>query len=217
LANHLPLFVVKSKEMASKYDTNPLDPDFPEKAKAAAEASTRVLNESDPVTRQFAEPSDDQTRRFASANTGPYTPPYTGQHLPVNSYAAVAASNDRSRKVDRVNLPENILIAAAYFPFSLGLVAGLLELLFVPKHEAKVRFHAAQGLAAHIGYLVISAVLGVLGNLAGPAATGAGIFQVAATVMFIIFVIKAWRGKPIHIQALDDLTNWLDDKISPKN
>ena len=206
--------------MASKYDTNPLDPDFPEKAKADAEAqtATKVLNESDPVTRQFAEPSEDQTRRFSSANTGPYSPPaYTGQHVPANSYAAFAA-DDRSisRKVDKVNLPENILIAAAYFPFTLGLVAGILELVFVPKHEAKVRFHAAQGLAAHIGYLVISAILGILGNLARPAETGAGIFQVAATIMFIVFVIKAWKGKPIHIQALDDLTNWLDDKISPK-
>jgi len=206
--------------MASKYDTNPLDPDFPEKAKAAAEAeaSTRVLNESDPVTRQFAVPSEDQTRRFAGANTAPYAPPYTGQYVPAHTYAGGFAGRDTSlsRKVDRVNLPENILIAAAYFPFSLGLVAGLLELLFIPKHETKVRFHAAQGLAAHIGYLIISAVLGILGNVAAPADAGSKIFQVAATVMFIIFVIKAWKGKPIHIQALDDLTNWLDDKIKPK-
>jgi|ERR1043166_6604106 uncharacterized membrane protein len=208
--------------MPSKYDTNPLDPAFPERARAAAEAesATSVLNESDPVTRQFAEPSEEQTRRFAGTNTAPYAPPaYTGQYVPAQTYAGGFAVGDRSisRKVDRLNLPENILIAAAYFPFSLGLVAGLLELLFVPKHETKVRFHAAQGLAAHIGYLIISAVLGILGNIARGAETGSGIFQVAATIMFIIFVIKAWKGKPIHIQALDDLTNWLDEKISPRS
>jgi uncharacterized membrane protein len=206
--------------MPSKYDTNPLDPDFPEKIKAAAEAeaATQTLGSMGTDTRRFAELNEDQTRRFAGAPTSGYAPPYTGQYVPANPHAGGVANVDRSvsRKVDRVNLPENILIAAAYFPFSLGLVAGLLELLFVPKHETKVRFHAAQGLAAHIGYLIISAVLGILGNIASPAAAGSSIFQVAATVMFIIFVIKAWKGKPIHIQSLDDLTNWLDEKISPK-
>ena len=28
--------------------------------------------------------------------------------------------------------------------------------------------------------------------------------------------IKAWRGKPVHIETVDSLTNWLDDKIDPK-
>jgi uncharacterized membrane protein len=206
--------------MPSKYDTNPLDPDFPEKAKAAAETevATRVLDNHGVGTRQFAEPGEEQTRKFNPANTTGYAPPYTGQYVPANYQPAEFASVNRSisRKVDKVGLPENILVALAYFPFTIGLVAGLLELIFVPKHEAKVRFHAAQGLAAHIGYLIISTVLGIMGNIAGPAETGSGIFQVAATVMFIIFVIKAWKGKPIHLAFLDDLTNWLDDKISPK-
>lgn len=204
--------------MPSKYDTNPLDPDFPEKVKAAAEAevATQVLDGSRVETRQFAGATEEQTRRFVGANV--YSPPYTGQYVPANYHAAGFGDFNRSisRKVDKVGLPENILIALAYFPFSLGLVAGLLELFFVPKHETKVRFHAAQGLAAHIGYLIISAVLGIMGNIASPAETGSGIFQAAATVMFIIFVVKAWKGKPIHIQFLDDLTNWLDDKIKPK-
>ena len=207
--------------MPTKYDTNPLDPDFPEKVKAAAEAevATRVLDNHGVGTRQFAEPSEEQTRRFNPANTSGYTaPPYTGQYVPANYQAAGFAGVNQSisRKVDKVGLPENILVALAYFPFSLGLIAGLLELVFVPKHETKVRFHAAQGLAAQIGYLIISAVLGIIGNISGPAETGSGIFQGVATIMFIIFVIKAWKGKPIHLAFLDDLTNWLDDKISPK-
>ena len=80
-----------------------------------------------------------------------------------------------------------------------------------------MRFHAAEGLAAHIGYLIISAILGILGNIAAPAATGGRIFQAVATIMFIIFVVKAWKGKPIHFQFLDDLTNWLEEKIDPSN
>lgn len=205
--------------MASKYDTNPLDPEFPAKAKAAAEAeaATSGLGQAGGETRQFAEAGEEQTRRFVPADTAPYVPPYTGQYVPANYQAAGFANVDQSstRKVDKVGLSENLLVALAYFPFSLGLVAGLLELIFVPKHEAKVRFHAAQGLAAHIAYLLISAFLGILGGIAGPAATGSRIFQAAATVMFIIFVVKAWKGKPIHFQFLDELTNWLEEKIAP--
>lgn len=207
--------------MPSKYDTNPLDPEFPAKAKTAAEANaaTHNLGQNAGETRQFAEPGEEQTRRFAPADTAAYVPPYTGQYVPANYQAAgfVNVEQSISRKVDKVGLSENLLVALAYFPFSLGLVAGLLELVFVPKHEAKVRFHAAQGLAAHIGYLIISAVLGILGNIAAPAATGSRIFQAVATVMFIIFVVKAWKGKPIHFQFLDELTNWLEEKIDPSN
>jgi hypothetical protein len=34
--------------------------------------------------------------------------------------------------------------------------------------------------------------------------------------MLIIFAIKSYQGKPIHIEAVDALTDWLDDKIKPK-
>jgi hypothetical protein len=32
----------------------------------------------------------------------------------------------------------------------------------------------------------------------------------------IVFAIKAWRGKPVHIESVDDLTEWLEDKIKPR-
>jgi uncharacterized membrane protein len=78
-----------------------------------------------------------------------------------------------------------------------------------------VRFHAAQGVAAHIAILVISAVLGGIGNITDLADTGNAIFKIVTTVMLVIFAIKAFQGKPIHIEAVDDLTNWLEDKIKP--
>jgi hypothetical protein len=101
--------------MPSKYDTNPLDPDFPEKVKAAAEAeiATQVLNSSNPQTKQFAEPGEEQTRKFSGANTGYTSPPYTGQYVPANYGAAGFAHFDQSisRKDDKVGLPENVLTA----------------------------------------------------------------------------------------------------------
>ena len=206
--------------MPSKYDTNPLDPDFPEKAKVAAEAqATQTLPNSGGETRQFAEASEEQTRRFSVAETSGYVAPsYAGQYVPANTFAPGFSGSDRSisRKVDKVGLPENVLTALPYIPLYIGMVSAVLMLLFVPKSEAKVRFHAAQGLAAHIGILAVTSILSIIGNITGVARAGNFIFQAAMFVMLIIWAIKAWKGKPVHIESVDALTNWLDEKISPK-
>ena len=208
--------------MPTKYDTNPLDPEFPEKARAAAVDSqvTQTLGYNGAETRQFPQvaPTEEQTRRFASPDMPSYSAPYNGQYVPANYQPTAFSGVDlsRKRKVDKVGLPENILIALPYFPFSIGLVAGLIELLVVPRHETKVRFHAAQGLAAHVGILLVTTLLGIIGNFANMARVGNGIFAAVMTVMLIIFTIKAWKGRPIHIEAIDDLTNWLEEKIKIK-
>ncbi|MEO7540042.1 MAG: hypothetical protein ABIV21_08430 [Pyrinomonadaceae bacterium] len=198
--------------MATKYDTNPLDPDFPEKAKAAA---TQNLGDSDGATRQFADPAEEQTRRFARADTATYSQPFN--YTP-GAYQPVGFANDRSatRKIEKVGLPENVLTALPYLPWYVGMVAGLLILFLVPGSETKVRFHAAQGLAAHIGILIVTTILGILGNVTGVAEAGNAIFQIVMTVMLIVWAIKAWKGKPVHIESVDPLTNWLEEKISAK-
>lgn len=208
--------------MASKYDTNPLDPEFPERAKAAAAsgATTNVLPENRFATAEFPTSFDteEQTRKFGEQDVSAYSSPYNGQYIPADYRTAAFADMNRSssRKVEKVGLPENILTALPYLPFSIGLVAGVLELLFVPSSETKVRFHAAQGLAAHIAILIVSAVLGIAGNITN-SNFGGFLFGTFATVMLIIFTIKAWRGKPIHIESIDSLTNWLEEKITLKS
>jgi uncharacterized membrane protein len=203
--------------MPKKFDTNPLDPDFPRKAR---DAQTSTLPNSG-ETVKFPPPSvtEEQTRRFADANFEAHQSPYNGQNIPANFKTANSADMNRasSRKVSKVGLPENILTALPYVPFYIGLIAGILILLFVPRSETKVRFHAAQGLAAHIGILIISSILGGVGSLAPFAKVGNGIFTIVTMIMLIIWTIKAFRGKPVHIESVDDLTNWLDDKISPRN
>jgi|ERR1035437_8018281 uncharacterized membrane protein len=207
--------------MPTKYDTNPLDPDFPEKVRAEAEAqlSTSTLGDTGAETRQFPPPAptEEQTRRFATASFSGYSAPYSGQYVPTGySATAFAPPDARKRKVEKIGLPENIMVAVPYLPFSIGLVAGVIELLLVPKSEGKVRFHAAQGLAAHIGILIIATILGITGHLNNVASVGNGIFTAVTTVTLIIFTIKAWKGKPIHIEAIESLTNWLEEKIRIK-
>ena len=59
------------------------------------------------------------------------------------------------RKVAKTGVPEKWLIGLPYLPFSIGLVAGLILLLVIPKDETKVRFHAAQGLARTSDLIVL--------------------------------------------------------------
>ena len=85
--------------MATKYDTNPLDPEFPEKAKAAAEREyTQTLPYSGAETNAlpYAAPTEEQTRRFAEPDvqgySAPYANPYNGQYVPAN-YQTVSFGN----------------------------------------------------------------------------------------------------------------------------
>ncbi len=203
-----------------KYDTNPLDPEFPQRA-AREEMETQTLPYSGAATEPFpyAAPTEEQTRRFADADFSSYAaPPFDGQNVPQNyqtvQFADMNAAS--SRNVPKVGMPEKLLVGLPYIPWYIGLIASLIILFVVPKSETKVRFHAAQGLAVHIGILIISAILSGIGSISGMGKAGAIVFNVVATILLFVWAIKAWRGKPVHIEAADDLTNWLDEKIKPR-
>jgi len=113
-------------------------------------------------------------------------------------------------------MTENVLTAVPYVPWYIGLIAAALILFLTPRTETKVRFHAAQGLAAHLGVLLITQLLFAFGGFAS--AIGV-IFTIITSIMFIVWAIKAWRGRPVVIQSVEALTNWLEEKIfiKPKN
>jgi uncharacterized membrane protein len=201
-----------------KFDTNPLDPEFPRKVQEAQTSTLPKSSETDRIPPPSV--TEEQTRRFSEVNFAAYSSPYDGQQVP-NVYQTAKLNSDvgnsSKRKVASVGLPENILTALPYLPWFVGLVAGIVILLFVPKSETKVRFHAAQGLAAHIGILIVTTILSGVGNITDLADIGNFIFQLATTIMLIIFAVKAWQGKPVHIESVDDLTEWLEEKINPRN
>lgn len=202
-----------------KFDTNPLDPEFTQRVTETQQAET--ASQSGAETRKFQPFSvtEEPTRRYENPNFAPpYTPPFDGQNVPQAYQTARFADMNRSNthKVDKIGLPENILTAIPYIPFWIGLIAGVIILFLVPKSEAKVRFHAAQGLAAHLAIFIITMILGGIGKITDFASIGNGIFQVVTTIMLIIFAVKAWQGKPVHIESVDDLTEWLEEKIQPR-
>lgn len=195
-----------------KFDTNPLDPDFPQKAREAQQ--TNALPKNDFQTGQFPPPSitEEQTKRFNEANFNQYQAPFDGQSVPAGyrpTNFAENVGNASKRKVARVGLPENIMTALPYLPIWIGFVVGLLILFFVPKSEAKVRFHAAQATAAHIAIFIIGMILSNIG-------IGDWIFWIVTTIIMLVFTFKALLGKPIHIEPVDDLTEWLEERIKPK-
>lgn len=203
-----------------KYDTNPLDPEFPQKAREAQRTETLHNFNAETKPFQYAAPTEEQTRKFNdAADFSGYSSQFDGQNIPANFQTeklSAGAENASSRKVAKVGLPENVLITLPYLPFQIGLIAGVIELFLVPKSETKVRFHAAQGLAVNIAILIAASMLKFLGHITDLAAFGNRIFYSVTIVMLVIWTIKAWKGKPVHIEAVDDLTNWLEEKIKPR-
>jgi uncharacterized membrane protein len=197
--------------MANKFDTNPLDPEFPRRAMETQQTAT--LPNLNGKTKNFAQP-EDQTRKFENSQYGEmfgtqnYQPPTLFQNAKPE-----VVEKPTSRKVAKIGLPENVMMVLPYIPWGVGLIAGLLELVFVPSSESKVRFHAAQGLALQIGILLIGMLLNFGGNLYGLVEVGSVIFQLATFVFLIVSGIKVWKGQPVHVEAIEEMTNFLEEKI----
>ena len=221
-------------EKRSKYDTDPLDPDFvrrteevmgkrtdaplPEQAKPpartpATEEPTRRLDEQmgDSYPSVFVPPAYQPPARqpFTSFGAGPNQPPQPG---PASPYAH--GPGPSARKVTRLGLPENIATVLPYVPFYIGLVASLIELAVLPRNETRARFHAAQGLALQIAIFVGTILFKVVGGITGNG-FGGTLFSIAALVFLVISMIRVRQGKPHHIAPLDDLTRRLNERISP--
>lgn len=216
--------------MPKRFDTNPLDPDFPKKARETA--PTEPVSDYTAPTPEFTAPqrtpystaefptapgsiTEEETRRFQEADFQAYAfhggaPPAVYQPRPLADSRALS-----DRKVTKTGIPEKWLIGLPYIPFSIGLVAGLILLFILPKEESKIRFHAAQGLAAHVGILIVLAFLSMISNVTDLADVGSVIFKLVTTIMLIVFAYKAWKGKPILIETVESLTNWLEEKIGP--
>jgi uncharacterized membrane protein len=200
--------------MANKFDTNPLDSEFPKRV--AEMQQTETASNLNNETRAFAN-AEDATKRFDNTQFRNMfeTPTYQlpSIYQPAKP-AETSIEKPTTRRVANVGLPENVLILLSYCPFQVGLIASFLQLLFVPKSETKVRFHAAQGLAVHIGILIITAILAIGGNLFDFAGFASGIFSLVSMILLIISMVKAWQGKPVHFEAVEEYADLLNAKIT---
>jgi uncharacterized membrane protein len=103
-----------------------------------------------------------------------------------------------------------------YAPFFIGVVISLIELFLVPKKEARVRFHASQGLALHVAILVVQTLFSMVRVISG-SSVGGSLFSAAAFAFLVISMIRVWKGKPHYIAPVAEPAKWLDEHIKPRN
>jgi uncharacterized membrane protein len=232
-------------EKRSKYDTDPLDPDFARQTEEVWGA-TRLMEDAPTeniggATRpvppgdeaRYNPEADAPTRRIDDAFTQPYPsvfvpPAYQPPRQPAyqppppqnfaqQTYAPPQgyAPPTLSRNVAGLGIPQKWVTALPYAPFYIGLVVSIIEMLVVPRAEARARFHAAQGLALQLGIIAVSYALRLVGLFSGSRA-GGFIFGFAAFIFLIYSFIRVWRGDEYRIAPLSDAARWLDEKIAPK-
>ena len=220
----------------SKYDTNPLDPDFVKNTEKVwgegsdgsetqeVKGATRETGSSANENARSNIYSEAPTRRYDNvALDAPYPsifiPPTYSQPAPYQpSPAPYRPVNQKpsERVVAGIGLPEKWASVLPYAPFYIGVVVSLLELFLVPRSEPKARFHAAQGLALHAAILAVRMLFGVVGLITG-SSVGGTLFKVAATIFLIVSMIRVWKGEPHHIAPIAELTQWFNDHIRPGN
>jgi uncharacterized membrane protein len=163
----------------------------------------------------FIKPPPQQSTAYEAPRVTPadiYQPPpgppgiYQRSPVPVTS---------QTRGVLGLGISEKWANLAPYIPGHIGAVAAVVELLLVPRSEARTRFHAAQGLALQIAILAVSIALGILTTITDNS-LGSGLFRAASTVFLVISMVRVFQGKAHHIAPLDDATRWLDEKIKPR-
>lgn len=137
---------------------------------------------------------------------------------PPNVYqpAGGIAYKPGSNSVSGLGIPERWAVMLPYLPFFLAMVIAVVELLLVPRTESRVRFHASQALVLHIAVTAVVMLLGFAGVLSGRF-TGASLFNVATSVLFIIAMVRVWKGKPVVVAPADEPRKWLDEKIKPRS
>lgn len=232
-------------EKRSKYDTDPLDPDFLRRTdEMNGNAATSDVARERPTERMPSHAgTEDATRRleepistsYPSVFVPPvYQPPPPGYSTfgsttpPAQQATAHTSSPQQpvmppfaapmqptARTLPGLGLPENIVMVLPYAPFYIGLVAGLVALFLVPRSEYRTRFHAAQGLALQGVILAITLLFNIIGFIPG-SGFGGLLFKIAALVFLIVSMIRVWKGEAHRIAALDELTRWINQQIEPR-
>lgn len=207
-----------AEKKKSKYDTNPLDTEYAERADDEWGARKSRVAEADPKVKE-PWPAEAPTRRYDSSipvsypsvNVPPSYPPKPAEETSKLSSTAPQST----RAVRGLGLPENVTYALPYAPFYIGAVIGFIELFLTPRSEKRARFHAAQGVVLHLASIVIGLFFNLIEQITGNG-IGGKIFFGVSTAFFIISMIRVLKGEGLHIAAAEDLAHWFDERIDPQ-
>jgi len=216
----------------SKYDTNPLDPDYVKQTEEIWSESGPHTEEVRGATREIGSSANEDarrnvyseapTRRYDNLADSPYpsvfVPPTYSQPAPYQPAPVAFAHPDQrptSRTVAGIGLPEKWAMILPYAPFYIGVVVALLELFLVPRKEPRVRFHASQGLALHVGIVIIQTLFSVVGLITN-SSVGGSLFGLAATIFLIVSMVRVWKGRPHLIAPITEFSRWFNEHIEPR-
>lgn len=219
----------------SKYDTNPLDPDFVKNAEESwseggsgpatqeVGGATREIRSSQNESARGNIYSEAPTRRYDnlpldSPYQSVFVPPTYSQPAPYQPPPAPFSSvtqKPTARSIAGIGIPEKWAMILPYTPFYIGVVVSLLELFLVPKNEARVRFHAAQGIALHLAILVVVTIFSVVGAITGTS-IGGTLFKLVAFIFLVVSMIRVWKGEPHHIAPISEPAQWFNEHIEPR-
>lgn len=105
-----------------------------------------------------------------------------------------------------LNVEQNV---ASFLCYLLGWVSGLVILL-LEKENKLVRFHAAQS-------IVVFGTLSILQALFGYSYLyGFGLLnliQLAALVLWIFLMVKAWKNELVELPVISDFAKQLEEKV----
>ena len=216
----------------SKYDTNPLDPDYVKQTEELWSESGSPTEEVRGATREVGSSANEDARRnvYSEAPTRRYdnlpdsaypsvfVPPTYSQPAPYQPSPVSFAATDQKptrRTVAGIGLPEKWAMTLPYAPFYIGVVVSLLELLLVPRKEPRVRFHAAQGLALQVAIVVVQTLFSVVAAITG-SSVGGSLFWLASTIFLFVSMARVGKGRPHHIAPITEPTQWFNEHIEPR-
>ena len=229
----------------SKYDTDPLDPDFVRRAEENLWGAARAPRpeQTDPLpppsvteeqTRRFDElPADSYPSVFVPPAYQPPRPqPFTtfgaGPHQPPATTSAPAPGPSTPYPSPHARPgagPTSRPVTRLGLPENVAVV-----LPYIPFYVGLVasiielamvpRTETRVRFHAAQGLALQLAILGVsmlfkFVALASGSNFGGALFGMAATVFLIVSAVRVWQGKPHHIAPLEEPARYLGDKIAP--
>jgi len=232
-------------EKRSKYDTDPLDPEFVKRTEENLWGAARAPRpeETDPlrpdratedVTRRFDEQMTDSypsvfvppayqppraPQPFTTFGAGPHQPPATTAAPPPGpSSPYPGAHQSYAGPADR---PVARLGLPEKWAVILPYFPFYIGLVASIIELAMVpREETRTRFHAAQGLALNLAILAVsmlfkFVALASGSNFGGALFGTAATVFLVVSIFRVWQGKPHHIAPLDEPAKWLGEKIAP--
>jgi hypothetical protein len=232
-------------EKRSKYDTDPLDPDFVRRTEDNLWGSARAPRpeQTEPIappsvteeqTRRFDEQAPDSypsvfvppayqppraPQPFTTFGAGPHQPPATTSAPPPGPSSAYP--NPHQSYTGPTHRPVARLGIpekwAVILPYFPFYICLVASILGL---ALVPREETRARFHAAQGLALNLAILAVsmlfkFVALASGSGFGGALFGTAATVFLIVSIFRVWQGKPHHIAPLDEPARWLGEKIAP--